>query len=176
VLAVLGGGTFAFRDALFGDRAIRTEEARPGTPPPTAPVSPTPPRAGPAWPAGTDGMTPREVVAAAPDAPGILLVAKRRQQEGRFDDAVALLEEAAERRQAEASFLLAQLLDPVGFVAGRPFQQPDAFQAARRYTEAVCGGHAAAEAPRAALRAHLEQRAAAGETEARDALAEFKPC
>jgi hypothetical protein len=174
VLAVLGGSTFAFRDALFGAKPIRTEEAR------TSPVTPPPDearrdRSGPVWPAGTDGMTPREVVAAAPDAPGILVVAKRRQQEGRYDDAVALLEEAAERQQAEASFLLAQLLDPVGFVAGRPFQQPDGYQAARRYRDAARGGHAAAEQPRAALKAHLEQRAAGGDAEARSALAEFWP-
>jgi hypothetical protein len=175
VLAVVGGGTFAFRDALFGERPTRTEEARPGPATPPQPTAPTPPRPGPAWPAGTDGMTPREVVNAAPDAPGILVVAKRRQQEGRYDDAVVLLETAAERQQAEASFLLARLLDPVGFVAGRPFQQPDGFQAARHYRDAARGGHAEAEQPRAALKAHLEQRAAAGEAEARSALAEYWP-
>lgn len=186
VLLLAGGGVAVFQKELFGERETRQDIAQP-TPAPATPPAPTPPPLatpatppaapprGPAWPAGTDGMTPREVVTAAPDAAGILRVAQRRQQQGRYDDAIPLLETAAERNEAEAWFILARLYDPVDFVAGRPFQQPSSYEAARHYREAVRRGHAAAEAPRAALRTFLQSRAEAGDRDARDALAEFWP-
>lgn len=183
VLLLAGGGVAMFHDALFGAREARQDLAQPAPPPapvtpaPTPPsqAQPSPPARGPVWPAGTDGMTPREVVAAAPDPAGILRVAQRRQQQGRYDDAIPLLETAAERNEAEAWFILARLYDPVDFVAGRPFQEPSSYEAARHYREAVRRGHAAAEAPRAALRTFLQGRAEAGDRDARDALAEFWP-
>jgi hypothetical protein len=173
VLLLAGGGVAMFQQEVFGDRAPRQVVAQP-TPPVTPSAQPSP-TAGPAWPAGTDGMTPREVVAAAPNPAGILRVAQMRQQQGRFDDAIPLLETAAERNEAEAWFILARLYDPVDFVAGRPFQEPSGYEAARHYREAVRRGVAAAEAPRAALRSFLQTRADSGDSDARNALAEFWP-
>jgi hypothetical protein len=131
-----------------------------------------PSAAPPPWPEGTDGLPLRDLVAIAPDAAGIRLAAERRQRAGRHDDALALFEEAANRGDGGASLALARLYDPVGFTPGRPFRTPDAFQAARHYQDATRRG-AAAEAPRAALRAHLE--AQAGDAAAAAILREFWP-
>lgn len=171
-LVLASGGVALFSGALFGSRDLRQEAAQ-AAPPQTAPVPP--PLRTVVWPAGTDGMTPREVVAAAPDSAGILRVAQLRQQQGRYDDAIPLLEVAAERNVAEAWFILARLYDPVDFVAGRPFREPSGFESARHYREAARRGHTAAEAPRAALRSFLQQRADAGDRDARAALTEFWP-
>jgi hypothetical protein len=183
-LALLSGGLYASRDSLFGERPAHFDDARP-TPamPPAqsdpAPAQPAPPpgrqQAGPAWPEGTDGFTPREVVAQAPNAAAIFRVAQRRAEQGRHDDALDLLESAAERGDGEASLQLARLHDPIGFVAGRPFQQPNTHEAARHYRDAVQRGVAVGEQTRGALRAFLEQRAAAGDGEARSILVEFWP-
>lgn len=140
----------------------------------TPPVPPTP-VATVIWPDGTDGMTPAEVVARAPDTRGIFAVALRRQAAGRHDDALVLFEVAAEAGLAEAHTALGRLYDPNGFVPGRPFRSPDVRQAARHYREAERGGDPEAAARRATLRAHLEREAAAGSGTARDALREFWP-
>jgi hypothetical protein len=173
VLLVAGGAVGLFQDQLFGERAARVDVARPATPEPARPERAPPGQV--RWPEDTDGLTPNEVVAAAPDAAGILRVAQRRQQQGRFDDVIPLLQTAAERGEAEAAFSLARLYDPVGFIAGRPFQEPNPFEAAKLYRDAQQRGHAGAAERRAALRAFLETRAAAGDREARSALAEFWP-
>jgi hypothetical protein len=171
VLVLLAGGW-----ALFGDRLSgggEQQQARQETPPPAPAPTPTP--SAQAWPAGTDGMTPREVVQAAPDPAGIFTVAEARQRAGRHDDAAALLEEAARREHGAAAYAFARLVDPVDFVAGRPFQEPNGYEAARHYRDAARRGVAEAEARRAALRSFLEQRAAAGDVDARNALSEFWP-
>ncbi len=134
-----------------------------------------PPVAAPIWPDGTDGLTVAEVVAQAPDARGVLAVGLRRQAAGRHDDALVLFEVAAEASIAEAHTALARLYDPLGFIPGRPFRSPDVRQAAKHYREAERLGDAQAAARRAALRAFLEQEAAAGSGTARDALQEFWP-
>lgn len=173
VLLLAGGAVGLFHDRLFGERAARVDVAQttPPAAPPPARATPGQPR----WPEGTDGMTPNEVVAAAPDAAGILRVALRRQDQGRFDDVIPLLQTAAERGEAEAAFALARLYDPVGFVAGRSFREPNAFEAAKLYRDAQQRGHAGAGERRGTLRAFLEARAAADDREARSALAEFWP-
>jgi hypothetical protein len=173
VLLLTGGAVGLFQDRMFGERPARVDVAQPvaSTAPPRERTAPGQPR----WPEDTDGMTPNEVVAAAPDAAGILRVAVRRQQQGRFDDAIPLLQTAAERGEAEAAFALARLYDPVGFVAGRPFREPNPFEAAKLYRDAQQRGHAGVGERRAALRTFLDARAAAGDQEARNALAEFWP-
>lgn len=169
LLLVLGG--VLLRDTLF-PRAQAPSEAAPAILAQPALPQATPPAAPPPWPEGTDAMPLRDLVAIAPDAAGIRLAAERRQRAGRHDDALALFEEAANRGDGGASLALARLYDPVGFTPGRPFRTPDAFQAARHYQDAARRG-AAAEAPRAALRAHLE--AQAGDAAAAAILREFWP-
>lgn len=139
------------------------------------PPAPPPPVATAVWPDGTDGMTPAEVVARAPDMRGVLAVALRRQAAGRHDDALVLFEVAAEAGLAEAHTALGLLYDPIGFIPGRPFRSPDLRQAAKHYREAERLGDPEATSRRAALRAQLEREAAAGSGTARDALREFWP-
>ena len=173
-LALLAGiGAFVLRDTLFPPAPERIERAQPTAPTP-APQPPAPPRAT-AWPDGTDGLSLQEVVTRAPDAPGIVAAARRRQQAGRHDDALALYEEAAARGEAAAWFELARLYDPVGFQPGRPFRTANPFEAARHYREAEQRGFAGAAAPRAALRAYLEGLANGGDMTARNMLREFWP-
>lgn len=144
---------------------LREKPAEPAPPPPPAP----------AWPEGTDALTPAEVVARAPDAAGIFAVAARRQERGRHDDALVLFEEAADRGVAPALTALARLYDPNGFQPGKPFSSPDPRLAALYYRRAEQAGDTQASAPRAALKAYLEREAAAGNTTAADALREFWP-
>jgi hypothetical protein len=191
VLVLVVAGVL-LRDTIFPPPAERIEQAQPGqaAPPPAqpapaqpAPAQPAPAQPAPAqpaagsgiWPDGSDALALPDVVARAPDNAGIVAAAQRRQRAGRFDDALALYEEAASRGEAGAWFELARMYDPVGFVAGRPFRTPDGYQAARHYQEAERRGHAAAAAPRAALRTHLEGLANAGNAPARAALREFWP-
>ena len=118
------------------------------------------PRA-PARPAGAelDGLSLREIVVRSPDAATLFAAAQRRRQIGRHDDALVLLEEAVERVHAPAMTVLARLYDPNGFQAGTPFNSPNPREAARLYRDAARAGDAGAMAPRAALRAWLEEQA-----------------
>ena len=170
VLLLVAGGVL-LRDTLFPPAPGPGEAAPASIAQPGAPVV-TPSAPPPPWPEGTDGLPLRDLVAIAPDAAGIRLAAERRQRAGRHDDALALFEEAANRGDGGASLALARLYDPVGFTPGRPFRTPDAFQAARHYQDAARRG-AAAETPRAALRAHLE--AQANDAAAAAILREFWP-
>jgi len=135
-------------------------------------VTPTPPAAA-IWPDGTDALSLQDVVQRAPNPEGIYDVARRRQIDGKHDDALVLFEEAADRGYAPAMTAVARLYDPNGFVAGRPFRSPDPRAAARFYRDAVRAGDAGAEAPRAALRATLEEQARGGNSTAESALREF---
>jgi TPR repeat protein len=120
-------------------------------------------------------MALRELVQTAPNLAGIFDAALRRQAAGRHDDALVLFEEAGERGHAAALTALARLYDPNGFVAGRPFRNPDPRAAARYYRDAVQKGDDAATAPRAALKSHLEELARAGNGTAETALRDFWP-
>jgi hypothetical protein len=145
-------------------------------PPPVAPAAaPAPPPPAPPWLERADAMPLRELVDSAPDAAAIHAAALRRQAAGRHDDALLLFEEAGERGHAPALTALARLYDPTGFVAGRPFRNPDPRAAARYYREAVQKGDAAAEAPRASLKTTLEGQARTGNGTAETALREFWP-
>jgi TPR repeat protein len=143
---------------------------------PAAPPQPQRPAAPPApvWPDGTDGLSLREVVERAPNAQALHAVALRRQQAGRHDDSLVLYEEAAEKGHAPAMTALARLYDPNGFRPGQPFRSPDPRAAARYYRDAAQRGDAAADAPRAALKAWLEEQAPRNQSAA-DALKEFWP-
>lgn len=136
-------------------------------------VPPAPPA--PVWPEGTDALSPGDVVARAPNPAGIHAVALRRQAEGRHDDALVLFEEAAERGHGPSMTAVARMYDPNGFVPGRPFRNPDPRAAAKYYRDAVRAGDAAAEAPRAALRATLDGMAGQGNGLAESYLREFWP-
>jgi hypothetical protein len=143
---------------------------------PAAPPQPQRPAAPPApvWPDGTDGLSLREVVERAPNAQALHAVALRRQQAGRHDDSLVLYEEAAEKGHAPAMTALARLYDPNGFRPGQPFRSPDPRAAARYYRDAAQRGDADADAPRAALKAWLEEQAPRNQSAA-DALKEFWP-
>ncbi|MEY4682024.1 MAG: hypothetical protein RLZZ276_3673, partial [Pseudomonadota bacterium] len=152
------------------------QQAAPEPTQPAAPAQPQRPPAPPApvWPDGTDGLSLREVVERAPNAQALHAVALRRQQAGRHDDALVLFEEAAEKGHAPAMTALARLYDPNGFRPGQPFRSPDPRAAARYYRDAAQRGDAGAAAPRAALRAWLEEQAPRNQSAA-DALKEFWP-
>ncbi len=155
-------------------------------PPPTPVVTPTPvptpvpvpvpaPPPAPVWPDGTDALSLADVVGRAPNPAGVHAVALRRQAEGKHDDALVLFEEAAARGNGPSMTAVARMYDPNGFVLGRPFRNPDPRAAAQYYRDATRAGDAAAEAPRAALRATLEAQAAAGDANAPSYLQEFWP-
>ena len=142
-------------------------------PQPASPLVTPTPAAAASWPDGTDALSLQDVVQRAPNPEGIYNVARRRQTDGKHDDALVLFEEAADRGYAPAMTAVARLYDPNGFVAGRPFRSPDPRAAARFYRDAVRAGDAGAEAPRAALRATLEEQARGGNSTAESALREF---
>jgi TPR repeat protein len=176
-LLVIGAAAAAGWYFLYGPGAKPQEQAAPAPAPAPAPTpaptpAPQPPAA--AWPEGTDALTLQELVARSPNVQGIFSAALRRQAAGRHDDALVLLEEAAEKGHTPALTALARLYDPVGFEAGKPFRSPDPRAAARYYRDAVQKGDAAAEPRRAALKTWLEGEAARNPTAA-DALKEFWP-
>lgn len=121
-------------------------------------------------------QTAQEIVA-RPDCPlaAYVAIAEALQGAGRYDDALLVLERAAERGDAAAMGRLARLYDPEGFEPGRPFAAPDPRQAARWYRDAVRAGDAASAAPRAVLHARLERAAAEGDTMARLTLEDYWP-
>ena len=184
-LLAIGAAAGAGWYFLYGPGAKQPEVVQAPTPQPTPPqtTAPTPPppsrSATPqppalAWPEGTDSLTLQELVAKAPNLQGVFDAALRRQAAGKHDDALVLLEEAAEKGHAQALTALARLYDPIGFEAGKPFRSPDPRAAARYYRDAVQKGDAAAEPRRAALKTWLEGQAASNPSAAA-ALKEFWP-
>lgn len=150
-------------------QAAPRQQPQPAAQPQRPPAPPAP-----VWPDGTDGLSLRELVERAPNAEALHAVALRRQQAGRHDDALVLFEEAAEKGHAPAMTALARLYDPNGFRPGQPFRSPDPRAAARYYRDATQRGDAGADAPRAALKAWLEEQAPRNQSAA-DALKEFWP-
>jgi TPR repeat protein len=120
-------------------------------------------------------MTPVEVVKHASSGEAIFAVAQRRMQAGKYEDALVLFEQAADRGSVPAFKALAQLYDPNGFEPGKPFRNPDFRTAASYYKEAVAHGDSDATAPREALRQRLEKDAREGNGMAASALKEFWP-
>jgi len=176
-LAAAGGWWFLGRQQEEPRPQPAQQQAAPQQPAqPAAAPQPQRPAAPPApvWPDGTDGLSLREVVERAPNAEALHAVALRRQQAGRHDDALVLFEEAAEKGHAPAMTALGRLYDPNGFRPGQPFRSPDPRAAARYYRDATQRGDAGADAPRAALKAWLEEQAPRNQS-ATDALKEFWP-
>jgi hypothetical protein len=173
LLAALGGAAWWLAAAPPGTPAPIATPAPPAAPQPAPPAAPA--TAERPWIERTDAMNLRDLVQSAPDIASIHAAALRRQAAGRHDDALVLFEEAGERGYAPALTAVARLYDPNGFVAGRPFRAPDARAAARYYREATQKGDADAAAPRAALKAFLEEQARAGNGTAESALKEFWP-
>ena len=85
------------------------------------------------------------------------------------DGAFLLIEDAAQKGNAEAMFLLAQYYDPANTLP-RGSIQPDVSQAVQWYKKAAQNGIAEADAALKALKAQLEQKAASGDTEAKRLL------
>ncbi|WP_149541235.1 hypothetical protein [Siccirubricoccus phaeus] len=102
-------------------------------------------------------------------------IAEAMREAGRHDDALLLLEAAAERGVGAAMAALGRMYDPNGFRPGQPFNEPDARQAARWYRDAERAGEAGVAAPRAALRSLLQQQAQQGDSMARLTLEDFWP-
>jgi len=148
-------------------------EPLPRTPPPQPDLPPVRPLAEPSAPAGLDGLSVPEVIARAASPTAITEEATRRYDAGRYDDALLLWEAAARAGNAASLTRLARLYDPVGFVPGRPFRDPDPRQAARHYRDAAAGGDAGAAEPRARLRQWLEDRAREGDFNAPLTIRDF---
>ena len=168
LLVAIGGATWWFTASPPAPSPIPAPIATPAPPP--APIAAERP-----WLERSDGMALRDLVQSAPDVAAIHAAALRRQAAERHDDALVLFEEAGERGHAPALTAVARLYDPIGFVAGRPFRAPDPRAAARYYRDAVQKGDTAAQAPRAALKALLEEQARAGNGTAESAIKEFWP-
>jgi hypothetical protein len=171
-LAAAGAWWFLLRSEEPPPAPPQAKQQPAPQPQPPAPQRPAQPAI--AWPDGTDGLSLREIVERAPSVEALHAVALRRQQAGRHDDALVLLEEAAERGHAPAMTAIARLYDPNGFRPGQPFRSPDPRAAARYYRDATQRGDAAAAAPRAALKSWLEEQAPRNQPAA-DALKEFWP-
>lgn len=186
VLAI-GGGVGAWFWVMPGEERepVIVDTQRPDPPPtvrpdppPTRP-DPTPgPTTGPSqqagqWPEAADALSPRDVVGQAPNVDALLAVARRRQQQGRHEDALLLFLELADRNVAAAMTALGRMYSPVDFPRGQPFNSPDPRQAALFLRRATQAGDPAAISLRAALRQWLEARAAEGNPTARETLAEF---
>lgn len=88
------------------------------------------------------------------------------------DGAFLLIEDAAQKGNAEAMFLLAQYYDPANTLP-RGSIQPDVSQAVQWYRQAAQNGIAEADAALKALKAQLEQKAASGDAEAKRLLQNF---
>ena len=168
LLVAIGGAAWWFSAPPTAPIPAPTPVATPAPPP--APIAAERP-----WLERSDAMALRDLVQSAPDVAAIHAAALRRQAAGRHDDALVLFEEAGERGHAPALTAVARLYDPIGFVAGRPFRAPDPRAAARYYRDAVQKGDTAAQAPRAALKALLEEQARAGNGTAESAIKEFWP-
>jgi hypothetical protein len=168
LLVAIGGAAWWFSATPTAPIPAPTPAATPAPPP--APIAAERP-----WLERSDAMALRDLVQSAPDVAAIHAAALRRQAAGRHDDALVLFEEAGERGHAPALTAVARLYDPIGFVAGRPFRAPDPRAAARYYRDAVQKGDTAAQAPRAALKALLEEQARAGNGTAESAIKEFWP-
>lgn len=181
VLAAAGGAYwwFVLRERTAPAAPVQTDpievapEPLPRTPPPQPDLPPVRPQVEPAAPASLDGLSVPEVIARAASPAAIAEEAGRRYEAGRYDDALLLWEAAARAGNAASLTRLAGLYDPVGFVPGRPFRDPDPRQAARHYREAVAAGDAGAAEPRARLRQWLDDRAREGDFNAPLTIRDF---
>jgi hypothetical protein len=182
LLIAAAAAWFAFPEFRPGMKT--TQAAEPGsvpsapTLPPPSSISPPPTHrepAAPEWPEGTDELSLVEVDERSPNAEAVYVVAKRRMQAGKYEDALVLYEQAAKRGSVPALTALARLYDPNTFEPGKPFRNPDGRTAARYYKDAVAGGDVGASVPREALRLRLEGEARDGNGTAATALKDYWP-
>ncbi|SFK64265.1 SEL1-like repeat protein [Falsiroseomonas stagni] len=137
-----------------------------------APPTPAPPAAPPADP--TANATPAEI-AAMNLPPARVLEIGRARQANRPQDALLLIELAAEAGHAPALSALARLYDPATFTPGGALSAANPTKAAELWRRAEQAGDAGAAAPRAVLRQRLEAAARNGDTLAQLALRDFWP-
>jgi len=159
--------------------------ATPPPPPPMAPQAPAPQQEAPAGtekaPAAPAAMAPlqqaREHLRGTADPATSLELARplRTPQAGNdeSDAAFLLLEDAAQKGNAEAMFLVGQFYDPQSALP-RGSIPADMSQAKHWYEKAKSKGAAEADKALAALRRHVEGEAAKGNAEASLLLREWK--
>ena len=141
--------------------------ATPPPPPPMAPQTPAPQQEAAApqqtAPAGTEK---------APSAPAAVAPLQQARND-ESDAAFLLLEDAAQKGNAEAMFLVGQFYDPQSKLP-RGSIPADMSQAKHWYDNARSKGYAEADKALAALRRHVEGEAAKGNAEASLLLREWK--
>ncbi len=136
---------------------------------PSAPAAPAAPPADP-----TATATPAEIAAMNLPPARVLEIGQARQAT-RPQDALLLIELAADAGHAPAISALARLYDPATFTPGGALSMPNPTKAAELWRAAERAGDTAAAAPRAILRDRLETAARGGDTVAQLALRDFWP-
>lgn len=171
VLLLLCGGAVWW----FLPRPVETPGARPPADAPTqsASAQPAPSTTTTTRPVPPPLTVAREHLKSGGDAAGSLALARGMTTPEAADAAFLLVEDAAQKGNAEAMFRLAAFYDPAdthpkGSIAADPIQ------ARLWYMKARDNGHAGAEAALAALRAWAEAAAAKGDAAAKAALAAWK--
>lgn len=145
-------------------------ELPPVSPPPPPPPAVEPPAAQPAGPRSV-----QDIVRSATSPQQIFDEALQFRARGDYQGMLLLLENAAERGHGQAMLEIARLYDPASFIAGQPFSRANPAQAAKFYRKAEAAGVAEAGPALAALKALLDQKAAAGDAEARATIATYWP-
>jgi len=180
LLAAAAAAGWWFREPLLAmlDRppapppSIEIATPEPGPPPQSAPApEPAPALAGDP----TDSMTPAEIAALNLPPDRVFAIAEARQAQGRHQDALLLLEVAANAPYGPAMSALARLYDPASFIPGGALSVPNPAKAAQYWRAAEQAGDPAAAPARAALRTRLEAAAAAGDAVAAIALQDNWP-
>ena len=108
---------------------------------------------------------------AEPDPETVFTEAERMQGEGNLEDAYLLYRYAARHGQVQAAMLLGTSADPAYHTAANSYlPEPEPGQAHKWYSMAAVAGDAEAAQRLAALQAHVEREAAAGDEQARRLL------
>lgn len=163
LLLLAGGGGAAW---WFWPAARDRQVALPATPAsPATPATPADP---------TANATPAEIAAMNLPPARVLEIGQARQAT-RPQDALLLIELAADAGHAPAISALARLYDPATFTPGGALSMPNPSKAAELWRNAERAGDTAAAAPRAILRDRLETAAQGGDTVAQRALRDFWP-
>jgi outer membrane biosynthesis protein TonB len=169
LLLLAGGGAAAW---WFWPAPGERQVALPAAP--ATPATPATPAA-PATPADpTANATPAEIAAMNLPPARVLEIGQARQAT-RPQDALLLIELAADGGHAPAISALARLYDPATFTPGGALSMPNPSKAAELWRAAERAGDSAAAAPRAILRDRLETAAQGGDTVAQRALRDFWP-
>lgn len=154
--------------------ALRTPEKQPLPPAPVAAQN----RAAPHAPAGKSPLaTAREQLRGDARPETSLALAKPMRREGadaeESDAAFLLLEDAAQKGNAEAMLLVGEFYDPLSLLP-RGSIPVDMSQAKHWYDQAARKGQAEADKALDALRAHVRDKAATGDPESQNLLRNWK--